>query len=370
MAWAVIRPRFWQRPIGENESMIKMTGEGGRNFVAHIDSKPLSQALCDGWKTLRFYHPSIATTAGKDILKKPASVILNLSHWRTDGIGAFHLLNAFFKAVLESLREETRDLPWGKESASLVPSIEEALGLPRTLSPMIERAAKQLIPKGTRGARFRFSQDITTELETACHRLGIHLEAAVHAAVTATAYSIADSASRHKHHSSTIRHSIRPHLPAPYNGEAGAAGLYTAGYLENAKQYETEYSRGATLDLLSSRRQYALTMKEILKNISPSDTPPSGLDFSYIPSAQALVRPIHANALESVELHDIRIGVDVLSRHLYVFMWVFSGRLQLRLLYNEAYYGENMVGSILALVEKHLVSNLLWSSGYCSKAAG
>ena len=76
-------------------------------------------------------------------LRKHASIIVNQSHWRTDGIGAFHLLNAFFKAVLESLREETRELPWGEESARLVPSIEEALGLPRTLSPMIERAAKQ-----------------------------------------------------------------------------------------------------------------------------------------------------------------------------------------------------------------------------------
>ena len=98
-----------------------------------------------------------------------------------------------------------------------------------------------------------------------------------------------------------MRHSIRPHLPVPYNGEAGAAGLYTAGYvvgvpasqswLENAKKYEIEYSRGATPDLLSSRRQYALTMEEVLKNMSPPDTPPSGLDISYIPSAQTLVKP-------------------------------------------------------------------------------
>ncbi|KAL9067157.1 MAG: hypothetical protein Q9161_007053 [Pseudevernia consocians] len=459
MAWAEIRPGHWQRPIGENEAMIKVVGEGGRkyekdlwsisvtgSFVAHIECKPLSQALCDGWKTLRFYHPSIATTAGEDILeyhtpnhlqleqwadesfvlvdndtspddviarltprrfatlyylRQHASILINLSHWRTDGIGAFHLLNAFFQAVFESLRQEPRELPWGKESARLVPSIEEALDLPRALSPMIERAAKQyldtladnlgaleipyesetrVIPKGTRGARLRFSQDTTTELETACHLLGIHLEAAVHAAVTATAYSIADSTSRHKHHSSTMRHSIRPYLPAPYNGEAGAAGLYTAGYvvkvpasqswLENAKQYEFEYSRGATPDLLSSRRQYALTMKEVLKNMSPPDTPPSGLDFSYIPSAQTLVKPVHANASESVKLRDIGIGVDVLSRHLYVFMWVFSGRLEFRLVYNEAYYNESMVGRILALVEKHLVSNLLSSSEYCSKAAG
>ena len=94
-------------------------------------------------------------------------------------------------------------------SSAKEPSLSSVKGLPRALSPTIERAANQyldtlannigaletpyeseprLIPKGTRGARFRFSQDTTTELETACHRLGIHLEAAVHAAVTATAY--------------------------------------------------------------------------------------------------------------------------------------------------------------------------------------
>ena len=450
MAWAETRPGHWQRPIGENEAMIKMIGDGGRkfekdvwsisvtaSFVAHIESKPLSQALCDGWKTLRFYHPSIATTAGEDILeyhtpnpfelerwadesfvlvdndispddviarltprrfatlyylKEHASVLLNLSHWRTDGIGAFHLLNAYFQAVLESLREEPLELPWGEEAARLVPSIEEALNLPRAPSPNIERAAKQyldtlannvgaletpyesgtgIVPKGTQGARLRFSQDTTTELETECHRLGIHLEAAVHAAVTATAYSIADSTSRHKHHSSTMRHSLRPHLPTPYDGEAGAAGLYTAGYivkvpasqswLENVKQYEAEYSRGATPNLLFSRRQYALTMKDVLKNMPTPDTPPSGLDISYIPSAQTLVKPVHANATGAMRLRDIGIGVDVLSRHLYVFMWIFNGQLEFRLTYNEAFYDEILVESILALVEKHLVSNLLSS---------
>ena len=89
----------------------------------------------------------------------------------------------------------------------------------------------RVILKGTRGARLRFSQHTTAELKIECHRLGIYLEAAVHAAVTATAYSVADSTSSHKHHSSTMRHSIRPHLPVPYNGEAGAAGLYTVGYV-------------------------------------------------------------------------------------------------------------------------------------------
>ena len=450
MAWAETRPGRWQRPIGENEAMIKMIGEGGRkfekdvwsisvtaSFVADTNAKSLSQALVDGWKTLRFYHPSIATTACEDILeyctpsplelaqwadetfvvidneirpddviarltprrfatlfflKGQGSVVLNLSHWRTDGIGAFQLLDAYFQAVIDSLSEEPLELPWGKEGARLVPSIEEALKLPRALSPEVERAAKRYLdtlehnigaletpyasgtgitPKGTRGTRLCFSQKKTTDLETECHRLNIHLEAAVHAAVTATAYSIADQTSRYKHHSSTMRHSIRPHLPTPYDGEAGAAGLYTAGYiikvpasqswLENAKQYEAEYSRGVTPDLLLSRRQYALHMKRVLENMPPSDTPPSGLDISYIPNAQTLVKPVHQNATGAIKLRDIGIGVDVLSRHLYVFMWIFNDQLEFKLVYNEAFYENALVQNILTLVETHLVSNMLFS---------
>ena len=193
MAWAETRPGYWQRPIGENKAMIKMIGEAVRkyekdvwsisvtgSFVLHIESKPLSQALCDRSKTLRYYHPSIATTSGEDnveyhtpnlleleqwadesfvlvdndvslddviarltlrrfatlyYLRQQTSVILNLSHWRTDGFGTFHLLNAFFQALSESLRQGPRELPWGKESARFVPSIVEALDLPRALFP-------------------------------------------------------------------------------------------------------------------------------------------------------------------------------------------------------------------------------------------
>ena len=450
MTWAETRHGHWQRPMGENEAMIKMIGDGGRkfdkdvwsisvtaSFIAHIESKDLSQALCDGWKTLRFHHPSIATTAGEDILeyhtpnsleleqwadesfvlvednirlddvisrltprrfatlyysREHTSVLLNMSHWRTDGIGAFHLLNKYFQAVIDSLQNEPLNLPWGKESARLVPSIEEALHLPRAPSLDIERAAKQylitlannigaletpyksekeIVPKGTRGIDFRFSQDMTAELVTGCDQLGIHLEAAVHAAVTATAYSIADPTSRHKHHSSTMRHSLRPHLPTPYDGEAGAGGLYTAGYiikvpasqswLQNAKQYEAEYRRGATADLLLSRRQYALTMKDVLKNMPPPETPPSGLDISYIPGAETLLKPLHANATGAIELSNIGVGVEVLSRHLYVFVWIFNGQLEFRLVYNEAFYERALVEGILALVQKHLVENLLSS---------
>ena len=454
MAWAETRPGHWQRPIGENEAMIKMIGEGGRkfekdvwsiavtaSFIADIEAKSLSQALLDGWKTLRFHHPSIATTVNEGILEyytpgplelaqwadetfvvldhgiKPddviagltprrfatlfflrehGSVLLHLSHWRTDGIGAFQLLDAYFQAVMDSLSDKPLELPWGKEGTRLVPSVEEALKLPRALSPTIERAAKRyldtlkynvgnlgtpyapggngIIPKGTRGARRCFSPKLTADLQNACHRLNIPLEAAVHAAVTATAYSIADPTSRSKHHSSTMRHSLRPHLPPPYDGAAGSAGLYTAGYiiqvpasqswLENARRYEADYGQGVTPDLLLSRRQYALEMRRILKGNPPpssSAIPPSGLDISYIPNAQTLVKAVRRNAMGAaiITLREIGIGVQVLSRHIYVFVWVFTDRLEFHVVYNEAFYEDGLVRRILALIETHLVSNLL-----------
>ncbi|KAI5866392.1 hypothetical protein GGS23DRAFT_617507 [Durotheca rogersii] len=167
MAWEETRPGQWQRPIGENEALIKCIGDAGKilgkdvwsisataTFVAQVEPKSLSRALRDGWKLLRFRHPSIATVADDGVLEyrvpslvgleqwadeifvyvetginlddvianlKPtrfatlyylqesSSLVLYLSHWRTDGVGAFHLLNAFFNAVIESLKEET---PW------------------------------------------------------------------------------------------------------------------------------------------------------------------------------------------------------------------------------------------------------------------
>ena len=430
--------------------MIKMIGEGGQkfgkdvwsifvtaSFLADINqaarTKPLCEVLMDGWKTLRFHHPSIATTASEDLLeydtpislqlepwvaesfvlvdgdvsprdfiatltarrfatlyylKEHATVVLNMSHWRTDGIGALHLLNAYFEATIESLQSEPLDLLWGEEVTRLVPSVEEAMEIPNTPSPGIECATKQyletlaynkgaigtpyrsddaIVPRGTRGVQLRFCQEETTELKEKCQHLEVSVEAAVHAAVTATAYSIAGIGSEDKHHSSTMRHSIRPHLPTPYDGIAGAAGLYTAGYivkvptgqsfLENAKHYEAEYSKGATPDLLSSRRQYATVMKNILKDMQPPSPPPSGLDISCIPNAQALVKPIHASATGSFEIHSISIGVEVVSRHLYLFMWVFNEQLELHLIYNEAFYNESLAESILNTVKDHLYSS-------------
>ena len=451
MAWVEKTPGHWQRPIGENEAMIKMIGDGGRpfgkdvwsisvtaTFEACTDTRSVSSAIRNGWVTLRFRHPSIAATAGDDTidyhtpsppqleqwmeesliivddesspddviarltphrfatlyyLEQHGTVILNLSHWRTDGIGAFHLLNAYSQAVSDSLHQKPLDLPWGEEPTRLTPSVEEALDLPTSSTLDIEGGAQQylstlaynkgalpapyksshsIIPKGTRSARLHFPPSTTKALQTQCEHLDLRLESAVHAALTATAYAIALPVEP-IHHSSTMRHSLRPHLPEPYDGDAGAAGLYTAGYfvkvpasqfwLENARYYDAEYRAGATADLLRSRRHYARVMKDVLRSMAPPSPPPSGLDISYVADVQSLVKPFHENAEgKRVEVREVGIGVDVVSRHLYVFVWIFGEKLECRGVYNEAFYDEEAVERMLGLMRENLVANLLSGS--------
>ncbi|KAG9513436.1 hypothetical protein KCV07_g8821, partial [Aureobasidium melanogenum] len=448
-AWAETAPGLWQRAIGENEALIKLIGETGRRFEKDVwsisvtatftlrleDETQKAQKLRDAWKALRFYHPSLASFADQNTLKysipdaqslerwmtetfvlvetdntpedvitnmkrhrfarlyylpKHDAVLLNISHYHTDGIGAFMLLDAYLAMVVESFENRPDRLLWGEEVTRLVPTIEDALDLPLKSTDEVQHATDTYLntvkhyvgavetpykpgtdnhPKGTRSVHIRCSRNETLSLQTGCLRNDISMAAAVHASVAATAYSIADIESGSKHYSSTLRHSIRPYLPTPFDGVAGAAGLFTAGYivkvpahqswLENAKQYQTEYSRGATPDLLCSRRQYAVTMKEILVNQPQADSPASGLDFSWIPNADALVQPFHSSTEWSLEVRDISIGVDVLSRHMYVFMWLFRGQLGLKMVYNESFYDADMAQATLNYIKIQLLRNLL-----------
>jgi hypothetical protein len=438
--------------------MIKMIGDAGQAsgkdvwsisatacFTASVEPKPLAQALRDGWAALRFWHPSIATTADGDTLhyrvpdvqqlthwldetftvlqgeltvdhilgtlpprplaccyylEHDGAVILHLSHWRTDGIGAFHLLGALFNATVQHLRDDPYRLPWGDETVRLVPGVEEALKLPTEPTEAIHTATSMYLStlgfakgalgitrpldlgdelepmaatKATRLPTLSFSPDQTAELLSACSQRGLRFESALHASVTAAACSVEGptAASDQKHHTTTLRHSLRPHLPAPYHGEAGAAGLYTAGYfvkvpttqswLDNALYYESEYAKGPTPELLRSRRQYALEMKAIMSRTAPPHPPPSGLDMSWVPGAQDLVGTMYADSQDGRWLQVDRIGisVDVLSRHVYVFAWIFNGQIYCRLAFNRAFYDDDFADTVLGLVAQHLTSNLL-----------
>ena len=289
-AWTETVPGLWQRATGENEALINLIGKTGRRFEKDVWSISVTatftlrpegepqkaQKLRDAWKALRFNHPSIASFAEQDTLTYPVpdaqaleqwaaetfvlietdntpedvitsmkphrfarlyylpnhdAVVLNISHYHTDGVGAFMLLDAYLEMVVEAFQNRPDRLLWGEEVARLVPTVEEVLNLPLKTTDEVQHATDTYLntvkhyfgaigtpykpgtdihPKGTRSVQLRCSPNETLRLQTECFRNDISLAAAVHASVAATAYSIADAGSGSKPIRSPFSSGLRP----------------------------------------------------------------------------------------------------------------------------------------------------------------
>ncbi|KAI1379522.1 hypothetical protein F4677DRAFT_442500 [Hypoxylon crocopeplum] len=432
MPWLEISPGHWQRPLGENESMIKWIGDrahpAGRehwsitavgSFVlsGSVDDGSLFTKLRDSWMLLRFQHPSIASVAGTETLDyhvpntgaleqwadetlnmvsgpsataedlianlKPSphvsgfflphtkQFILHTAHWRTDGYGALQLLNAFFEALASDLDPAT--VAWGDEPVRLVPSIEEVLELPEKATPEIQAATAECLksgalvagsiglpyngapgiaPGGTRNIRRTISESATVSILSACEARGITPLSAVHASLAAANYAgSATSPNGSGHYTSTMRFSLRPYLKEPFNSAQYASALYTGSYMakvppsnswqENAAQYNELYAASLGRGFLISRRQFATQILEILKRTGDLGPPRSEIDISSVDDAEKLVRRFYHRGGkdgEVLEVTDISLGIECLAKETYLFFWIFNGKIELNLFYNEAFY--------------------------------
>ena len=334
------------------------------------------------------FKPSPYTTA--HYLYESSEFILHTAHWRTDGFGALQLLNAFFDVFTALAYRNIVDLPWGQEVERLVPSIEEALNLPEEAAPDIVAAADRYIstlthtkdavgvsfrgdestlPCGTRSARVCLSASTTAAISEACKERDISVLSAVHASVAAITYDGAPVHSKNKHYTSTMRFGLRPHLPEPYDTPQVASGLYTGGYMikipasqswsENANQFNKEYNHGITTEFLLARRAYALKVQDLMrKPPSIGSPPPSGVDISSVDNAELLVAPVHKSADRDLEVLNVSIGVETLTRQMYCFVWTFRNQMEFNLVYNEAYYDADFPNELLSKLKEVLEAEL------------
>jgi hypothetical protein len=185
MSWSKVSEQRYQRPLGENETFIKILGDAARPFdrehwaISIITSvTPLgslakdnqSSLFREAWKALRFSHPTIAAyivdetklvydipdltalekwtaetfqviegkTADEVIasttrvpyatmtfLPKTGELLGRSQHWRTDGIGGLILMDDFLDLAAQSAID-TSSLPWGEEIVRLATCVEEA----------------------------------------------------------------------------------------------------------------------------------------------------------------------------------------------------------------------------------------------------
>lgn len=331
------------------------------------------------------------------LLTAESTVLLHLPHWRTDGYGALHLLNEYLAQLASTVTEgapSIDEVQWGSETSRLVPSLEAGLGLPDKATLEMEHSAKNYLsttallrdavgvevplnvepttlPRGTRSARVRFTEAETQAVLQACKGKQISLDASVHATCATVTYTGAATADTDRPYTSTMRFSMRPYMPQPYSGSRGAAGLYTGGYLiqvpasqswnENAKQYNSKYDAGVTPSFLNSRREYGKQALEMLSRKPPPPPPSSSeIDISSVGNAEKLVSARH-KGIESqcvLEIRDVSIGVETLSRQMYCFLWTFRGELEFNLVYNEAFHSMDQASQLVQLMQKVLMTEL------------
>lgn len=391
-AWKLLRfhhPSIACRPNNEGKLTYTVPNDGVMEewmketfFVVQDPTTTLNDVIAN-------LKPSPVATL--HFLESRSQIVLYSAHWRVDGYGAFYLLDQLFSRLASALDtpQSPSSLPWGSEASRLVPSLEWALRLPCEASPEIVDTAKGYLatgarlmgsvgitsqagpttrPGGTKHIELGMTESTTRGLIDKCEAHGISLYSAVHAAVGAAVYDKASPQDSGKHYTSTIRLNLRPYLPQPYNTTAAASGLYTGGYLfavpagqsplEWAKVYEAEYRGGVSEAFLQSRRQYARMALGHVRTLTGPPPPSSNVDVSFVRDVDAMVSAIYGTAGDAIEVLDLGLGVNTLTRQPYCFFWVFRGMLRLQLWFNEAFYDEAAAADVLQSIHNILVSEI------------
>ncbi|KAI1737841.1 hypothetical protein F4680DRAFT_460188 [Xylaria scruposa] len=360
-----------------------------------IYTVPADRAALDAWVSRTFsvaadaassadVIPTFRPTPYAKLVYVPRSgeLLFHTAHWRTDGIGVLLLLDAFLAIAYTPrlLADPASSLAWGTEIARLAPSVEDAACMPSQPTPAQEERAAALVetfehtvgaigipylgnamtlPAGTHSAVFALGATTTEEVLEACKARGVSVTAAVHASVAGANYALAEDTGQEKHYTSTVRFALRPHLPELHSTPASAAGLYTTGWQERAHMYNEEDRKGTTRDFLDAHREYARQLVELVRQGGESGAlPPSDVDISSIGVAEKLIRPSYGSLEASFEVRAVSVGVEILSRQAVVFVWTFRDRLNLSVVYNEAFHSGEQMSRFVDTVKIELLEGL------------
>ncbi|KAI2636515.1 hypothetical protein GGS26DRAFT_549459 [Hypomontagnella submonticulosa] len=199
----------FSRPIGENETFIKLVGDAGLplnrehwaiNSAATITptgslvSADLPAHFRRAWAHLRFQHPSLAAEVAPDgtsfvytvpangaaldawvsktfsvaehanssadviptfrpspyaklvYIPRSGELLCHTAHWRTDGIGVLLLLDALLALASRPLPLlDPASLPWGTEVDRLAPAVEDAAVMPKESTSELKERGAALV---------------------------------------------------------------------------------------------------------------------------------------------------------------------------------------------------------------------------------
>lgn len=322
-------------------------------------------------------------------LVSTSEILCHTAHWRTDGVGVLLLLDSFFESFATLNLPEATGLAWGQEIVRLAPAVEDAASMPRESTDAIKILAQECVetfhqasgaigipyrgedatlPSGTGSSRLAFTPTETRSVVIQCKDKGLSVTSTVHASIAAANRTLASEKDEGKHYTSTIRFSLRPYLPEPYNSSAFASGLYTTGWmkkipasaswLQHAQAYNEEYRKGLSKEYLNSHREYAIGLGNLIRNMPQGGDTPSDVDISSIGVAEHLIARTKGTSDRAINIQDVCVGVETLTRQCVCFVWTFRDQLNLNLVYNQSFHDELDTTKFLHIIKKTMLDEL------------
>jgi hypothetical protein len=333
-------------------------------------------------------------------------VLLLVSHWRVDGLGACMLMDRFLALVATGSHIPPLSAGGGPMSdlERISPTLEDALGSPETDDPEVEAFARHYIaahhrtavhagglpyagdattsPGPTARSQITLNRSSTSTLVSTCKARGVTVTAAVHAALAEAVFAL--SRERPEKYAAVVSANLRPRLAPPYDaGRQHAVGVYVTGVTPAVDRAQTfgEKARALTAFYRSAAwhtPQFVQALRPIMKfhaaalfDGPPPAKPPSAVTLSSLGVIEGHLGGFQGRcggedsttdqqmaARGGIRVKAFRFGVSILTRQMLLYVWTFGGRLTLSVNYNEAYYSDAAVAELLDSVSHALQEGL------------
>ncbi|KAK7906169.1 hypothetical protein LTR67_000895 [Exophiala xenobiotica] len=331
---------------------------------------------------------------------KKGTLVLSISHWRTEAAGAFKILNQLFHYAADLLSgtattEALSRHHSGDEVHLLTPAVEDILMPPRQSPPEAKaRVEKRFdnyysslpcIDFPTQGSpsdpfstakeiRHTYNPSTTSNLRAACKALGgITITSAVHSAYLGAVWTMAPPQHRSRNYASIMPAQVRTRLPAssPYRDQ----GCWSAAqmlmltlppnqtFLTRARDLRSQYKLA---DQESWWYEDALETSEQVSQLAVR-TPPDGQPVSspWFTGLGLLDGDGETETIASehgdptiINVDDVDFFADPLSPGIVLRVWTFRGRLNIHVVWNAAYHAEGQLRRLMDAIDKSLAAHL------------
>lgn len=349
---------------------------------------PSSEALDQWLKETFIVHPEdkpSATSTERLNLTLPASPLFTLhwvpasqellfraSHWRTDGTGMMKLQDAYLSILSSSAKDVIFD---GSEVSRIPPTMNDliapnfevteeatkasqaelqvALNGPEVAC--LKGALSSAVPRDTARTIRKFSKNETAQIITAVKKRGLKFTAAVQAAFLLTAAHHSTPADGRMLYLNAF--DLRKYLAAPWNGTAGASGLYHTARLysfnlEKGRDYQSISQILSSFYAEGIEHTFSFTPLHIQAIKSMVDVPAEVANAGNM-TARAEVSPFglvddhlqtrYEGSRYTLEIEDWWLGTQTINKGLPSYVWTRDGQLQITVHYNEAFYKHEFV---------------------------